>query len=71
LPPKYIVQRLLRKRVFNKKVWYLVAWKGYPKSQATWELEKQIRQDIQEGETEEGAVAAWKALKATLPSRRR
>ncbi|KAF8242099.1 hypothetical protein K440DRAFT_619318 [Wilcoxina mikolae CBS 423.85] len=70
-PPKYIIHRLLKKRVFNKKVWYLVEWKGYPKCKATWEPENQIRKDVTEGDSRNGAIAAWRAMKATLPSRRR
>ncbi|KAF8534179.1 hypothetical protein BDD12DRAFT_442498 [Trichophaea hybrida] len=69
-PPKYIIHRLFKKRIFNKKVWYLVEWQGYPKSQATWEPENQIRKDVTAGETRNRAIAAWRAMKATLPSRR-
>ena len=29
----------------SKKLYYLVWWKGYKKSDATWELEKNLLQD--------------------------
>ena len=39
----FIVEKLLKKRQFNRKAEYLVQWHGQPLSEATWELEKNIK----------------------------
>ncbi|ETV65440.1 hypothetical protein H257_17835 [Aphanomyces astaci] len=39
----YIVEKLLKKRQFNRKLEYLVKWHGQPESEATWELMKDIK----------------------------
>ncbi|KAF0709549.1 hypothetical protein AaE_012843 [Aphanomyces astaci] len=39
----YIVEKLLKKRQFNRKLEYLVKSHGYTESEATWELMKDIK----------------------------
>ncbi|KAF0703248.1 hypothetical protein AaE_015473 [Aphanomyces astaci] len=39
----YIVEKLLKKRQFNRKLEYLVKWHGQHESEATWELMKDIK----------------------------
>ncbi|KAF0702118.1 Aste57867_7825 [Aphanomyces stellatus] len=39
----FIVEMLLKKRQFNRKLEYLVKWHGQPDSEATWELMKNIK----------------------------
>jgi hypothetical protein len=39
----YLVEKLLQKRQFNRKLEYLVKWHGLPESEATWELKKNIK----------------------------
>jgi hypothetical protein len=41
----YLVKKLLDKRKQNKKVYYLVWWKGYLKKDATWTEEKTLLED--------------------------
>ena len=41
----YIVKKILNKRTSNKKIEYLVWWKGYKKNEATWEPAKQLIDD--------------------------
>jgi len=41
----YEVEELQGKRNYKKKIQYLVKWKGYPKSQNTWEFEENIFDD--------------------------
>ncbi|ETV89489.1 hypothetical protein H257_00751 [Aphanomyces astaci] len=55
----YIVEKLLKKRQFNRKLEYLVKWHGQPESEATWELMKDIKH-----------VVHFKQLVQDLESRR-
>ncbi|ETV64324.1 hypothetical protein H257_18773 [Aphanomyces astaci] len=55
----YIVEKLLKKRQFNRKLEYLVKWHGQPESEATWELIKDIKH-----------VVLFKQLVQDLESRR-
>ena len=41
----FFVRDILDKKVVNRKKLYLVWWRGYPKSEATWEPEKQLKDD--------------------------
>lgn len=41
----YIVKKIINKRTTNKKIEYLVWWKGYKKSEATWEPAKTLIED--------------------------
>ena len=42
---KYIVQRIVKKRVKNNKNEYFIKWKGYDKKYNTWETEKKLLED--------------------------
>ncbi|ETV63566.1 hypothetical protein H257_19507 [Aphanomyces astaci] len=55
----YIVEKLLKKRQFNRKLEYLVKYYGQPESEATWELMKDIKH-----------VVHFKQLVQDLESRR-
>jgi hypothetical protein len=61
--PSFTVTRLLGKRTRKGEEQYLVQWQGYPKSQATWEPSKMLREDMEDDET-------WEALLGTLPRKR-
>ncbi|KAF0774895.1 hypothetical protein AaE_001407 [Aphanomyces astaci] len=39
----FIVEELLKQRQFNRKKEYLVKWHGLPEYEATWELERVIK----------------------------
>ena len=39
----YIIEALLKQKQSNKKTKYLVKWLGYPVSETSWELEKDIK----------------------------
>lgn len=41
----YVVEKIIDKRVIHGNVQYLVKWKGYPKSQATWEPFQTLYED--------------------------
>ncbi|XP_077559638.1 chromobox protein homolog 1-like [Haemaphysalis longicornis] len=41
-PPKYVVERILDKRVRNGRAQYLLKWSGYPCSECTWEPEENL-----------------------------
>ena len=43
---KYIVEKFLKKRIFNKQIQYLVKWKNYNIDKSTWELEKKLIEDL-------------------------
>ncbi|KAE9330134.1 hypothetical protein PR003_g15390 [Phytophthora rubi] len=47
----HIVEKLLRKRQFNRKTEWLVKWHGLPDRESSWELEKDIKH-----------VSHWKVL---------
>ncbi|ETV67545.1 hypothetical protein H257_16276 [Aphanomyces astaci] len=55
----YIVEKLLKKCQFKRKLEYLVKWHGHPESEATWELMKDIKH-----------VVHFKQLVQDLESRR-
>ncbi|KAF0714571.1 hypothetical protein AaE_011540, partial [Aphanomyces astaci] len=55
----YIVEKLLKKRQFNRKLGCLVKWHGQPESEATWELMNDIKH-----------VVHFKQLVQDLESRR-
>ncbi|ETV82928.1 hypothetical protein H257_04698 [Aphanomyces astaci] len=55
----YIVEKLLKKRQFNRKLEYLVKWYGEPESKARWQLMKDIKH-----------VVHFKQLVQDLESRR-
>ena len=42
---KYIVKGIIDKKIIKKQVYYLVHWKGYLKSQGTWENKKSLIED--------------------------
>ncbi|KAF8536841.1 hypothetical protein BDD12DRAFT_933151 [Trichophaea hybrida] len=65
---KYKIERLLAKRTRRGIQEYHVKWFGYPLSQATWEPEKNLREDMEEGESDD---REWIALLETLPKKRR
>ncbi|KAF8244396.1 hypothetical protein K440DRAFT_558913 [Wilcoxina mikolae CBS 423.85] len=62
--PSYTVTRLLGKRTRKGEEQYLVQWQGYPRSQATWEPRKMLKEDMEDDET-------WEALLGTLPRKRK
>jgi len=62
--PFYQVARLLRKRTRQGNQEYLVEWQGYPRSQATWEPQIMLKEDMGDEDT-------WVALLDTLPRKRR
>jgi len=41
----YIVKKIIGKKVENKKIFYLVFWKGYLKKDSTWESKDKLIQD--------------------------
>lgn len=41
-PPKYVVEKILDKRVKNGCVEYLLKWAGYPWSECSWEPEENL-----------------------------
>ena len=42
---KYIILKIIGKKIINKKVHYLVWWKKYKKSESTWEPKDQLLED--------------------------
>ena len=50
---KYWVDFLLRKRKFRNKIQYLVKWKSYPQSEATWEYAQSLKADGFQNEMDE------------------
>ncbi len=45
---KFIVKKILDKKSVNKKIYYLVWWKGYLKKDATWEPKDNLIKDVPE-----------------------
>lgn len=43
---RFEVEKILDKKSENKKVYYLVKWRGYPKSEATYELKSELIKEI-------------------------
>jgi hypothetical protein len=41
-PIFYEVDAVLDRRLIQGKVYYLVKWKGYPESEATWEYSRRL-----------------------------
>ena len=44
-PKFYIPEKILKQRIRQGKLQYLIKWKRYPESQATWEPAKIIQED--------------------------
>ena len=42
---EFVVEKLLKKKTVKRQKYYLVKWKGFPKSKATWELGKNLIED--------------------------
>jgi hypothetical protein len=49
---KFVVKKLIDKKVEKKKTFYKVWWKGYKKAEATWEPAEIIQQDAPQAITE-------------------
>jgi hypothetical protein len=45
-PKQYAVKKLLGKRMFKKRLQYLVWWRGYKKDASTWEDSKNISKEL-------------------------
>jgi hypothetical protein len=45
-PKRYIPEKILKQRTQKGQLQYLVKWKRYPESQATWEPANQLNQDV-------------------------
>ena len=45
-PTHYIAERILGQRIRKGQLQYLVKWKHYPESEATWESADKIREDV-------------------------
>ena len=43
---KFIIQKIIGKKIIKKQVYYLIWWKGYLKKDATWESKKSLLEDI-------------------------
>ena len=41
----YVVERILDRRVFRRKVQFLIQWLGYPVSEATWQNKSDLLAD--------------------------
>ncbi len=39
----HVIEALLDKKQFNRKLWYLVKWQSLPEHEATWEKETTIK----------------------------
>lgn len=42
---KYVIKKILKRRINNGETQYLIHWKGYKKTEATWETEKKLIED--------------------------
>ncbi|WP_353850111.1 chromo domain-containing protein [Herbaspirillum sp.] len=42
----WLVDRLLQKKMKSGKVFFLVHWKGFPKSSRTWEPRQALLEDV-------------------------
>ncbi|KAF8534013.1 hypothetical protein BDD12DRAFT_944605 [Trichophaea hybrida] len=58
------IKRLLKKRKHRGETQYLVEWQGYPRSQAHWEPERTLREDM-------GDPEVWEELLGSLPKKRK
>ena len=45
-PERYVPERILKQRTRNGKLQYLVKWKRYPESEATWEPIDKLQEDV-------------------------
>jgi hypothetical protein len=45
---KWEVEKILKRRTYRRQTQYLVAWKGYPLHEATWESEWRLKEDVPE-----------------------
>jgi hypothetical protein len=44
-PETYVAEKILDKKKEKNRIYYLVKWKGYPKSQATWEPNARLKDE--------------------------
>jgi hypothetical protein len=42
----FVVDKILNHKIRNGKTYFLVKWKGYKKSDSTWEPKKQLLKDV-------------------------
>ena len=47
-PNQYIVEKIIGKRLKDRRIEYKVKWKGYPLSEATWEPVNQLPKKVVE-----------------------
>ena len=45
-PERYVSETILWQRVRNGKLQYLIKWKRYPESEASWEPANKIQEDV-------------------------
>src|ERR1043165_3732761 len=45
-PERYIPERILKQRIRQGKLQYLVKWERYPESEATWESADRLKEDV-------------------------
>jgi hypothetical protein len=45
-PERYIPEKILKQRIRQGKLQYLVKWERYPESDATWESAERLREDV-------------------------
>jgi Chromo (CHRromatin Organisation MOdifier) domain len=45
-PERYIPERILKQRIRQGKLQYLVKWERYPESEATWEPADRLKEDV-------------------------
>jgi hypothetical protein len=43
---KFIIKKIIDKKIIKKQVYYLIWWKGYLKKDSTWESKKSLLEDI-------------------------
>ena len=42
---KFIVEKILDKKIIKKQIYYLIKWKGFLKKDSTWESKKNLIED--------------------------
>lgn len=47
-PSNYRVEKLLEKKKEKNRIYFLVKWRGFPESQATWELRTELNESVPE-----------------------
>ena len=63
--PEYEVERIIGKRLGkDKQVQYLILWKGYPESEATWE-DSDVAEDLQALDDFEEQCQAEESVRTT------